>query len=167
MPKNFNNNYALSFGNENSKIKVFIFEDFKCKNCKKLSYHFTPVIKENYLDSDKINYNILPLSFVCGSKTIANAAFAVYQLNKNEFFNFLKKVSYEELESKEDIFKIVKELNGINFEIFKELVNKEVFNEYLDQNFSKAKEIMKKNFKVPAIYINCYLIDEENFSNII
>ncbi len=155
-PKKIDNNFGLSFGDANAKVKVVVFEDFKCTYCKKLSNYFFPPIKEKYLETDKISYNIIPLAFICGSKQIANAAISIYELNKDQFFNFVEKISQEnvKLDTKEDLINIVKDLPGINIEIFKELLDKEVFNDYLEDNLILAKSLMRRNFQVPTIFVN-------------
>ncbi|MBN2479551.1 MAG: thioredoxin domain-containing protein [Parachlamydiales bacterium] len=168
-PKKLDEGFLLSFGDKGAKVNVVVFEDFQCKFCKKLSNEYFPFIKEKYLNNDKISYSIIPVAFICGSKPIANAAIAIYELNKDQFFEFLKIVSNSEqkIETKQDLINIAKSLKGVNIEIFKELLEKEVFNEYLDDNLLLSKNLMRRRFQVPSIFVNGQKVELKNLEKTI
>lgn len=155
-PKHLKIQNALTFGEEKSSVQFILFEDFQCKFCKKYTNEIFPEIKEKYLDTNKICYKIIPLAFMNGSKPIANAAIAIYELNKEKFFEFIKIISEKRtaMFTKQDLIEIVKNLDGIDLKAFIEFLNQEPFNEYLKKNLDYAKNIMKSKFHVPAMYLN-------------
>jgi protein-disulfide isomerase len=154
-PKKIDLKNGLVFGNTNSLINLVVFEDFKCKSCKKFSHEIFPQIKDKYLDTNKISYKVVPLAIIYGSKTVANAAIIIYEMNKKAFFDFIKIISDEaiNIETKEDLVNIVKTIQGINIEVFKEFLVKGIFDNSLQDNLNYAKKIIKP-FQVPAIYLN-------------
>lgn len=162
-PKKIEFNDGLIFGNKNATIKVVVFEDFKCRACKKFSDEVLPSIKQKYIDTNKINYMIVPLAILDGSKIFANAAIIIYGMNQNAFFEFLKIISDEKttIESKEELINIAKNISGVNIEIFKEFLNKEIFNDYLDNNLQIAKELIKP-LQIPVFYLNGSLINAKD-----
>ncbi len=154
-PKKIDLKKGLIFGNKNSSIKLVVFEDFKCKFCKKFLQEFLPQVKEKYIDTNKITYVVIPLAINYTSKPVANAAIIIYEMNKDGFFDFLKMISDENaiIETKEDLIEIAKKIEGVNIAIFKEFLNKEIFDNYLQDNLETAKKIIKP-LQVPTIYLN-------------
>ncbi len=168
VPKDIDIKDGLIFGNEKAKVTVVIFEDFKCKYCKTFFNETFPKIKEKYIDTAKIRYVIIPLSFVYGSKQVANAAIAVYELKKDQFFEFIKNISTKKAKflTKRDLIEIATNLKGINLEIFEEFLDKKVFNNYLEQNMILAQKIMS-TLEIPTVYINGHKVDIDKIENII
>lgn len=166
LPKEIDIENGLSFGTNDSPINLVIFEDFKCKYCKKYANEIFPLIKEKYLDTNIIDYTIMPVAFIYGSKPIANAAIAIYELQQDQFFEFLKIISEKKakVNTKEDLIEIASSLEGINLEIFKDFLEDEVFNKYLKKNLLYAKKIMR-SFEVPTVYINGQKVDIDQIIN--
>lgn len=154
-PKNIDIENGLFFGDKKAKVRVVVFEDFKCKYCKKYSNEIFPQIQKKYIDTNKINYVILPLAFIYGSKPLANAAIAIYELQKDQFFEFIKIISQKnaKIQTNQDLIKIASKLEGVDIEIFETFLDNEIFNTYLKDNLAYAKKIMP-SFEVPAIYVN-------------
>ncbi|NGX29808.1 MAG: Disulfide bond formation protein D [Candidatus Anoxychlamydiales bacterium] len=168
VPKNIDTENGLIFGNKNAKVTLVMFEDFKCKYCKEYFNETFPEIKERYIDTGKIKYVIIPLSFIYGSKLLTNAAIGIYELKKDQFFEFISIVSEKKSKNltKQDLIKIASNLKGVNLEIFNEFLDQKVFNNYLDENMEHAKKIMP-TFEVPAVYINGHRIDIDKIENAI
>ena len=168
VPKNIDSENGLIFGNKNAKVTLVMFEDFKCKYCKEYFNETFPEIKEKYIDTNKIKYVIMPLSFIYGSKLLTNAAIGVYELKKDQFFEFISIVSTKKSKNltKQDLITIAKNLDGINLEIFEEFLDQKIFNNYLDENLELAKKIMP-TFEVPAVYINSHRVEIDKIENAI
>lgn len=166
IPKDIDIEKGLSFGKKGASINLVIFEDFKCKYCKEYANKIFPIIKEKYLDTNIIDYTIIPVAFIYGSKPIANAAIAIYELQQDQFFKFLKIISQKKAKvtTKEDLIEIASSLEGINLEVFEDFLEDEVFNKYLKNNLSYAKKIMP-SFEVPTAYINGQRVDIDQILN--
>jgi len=168
VPKDIDSENGLIFGNNNAKVDLVIFEDFKCKYCKEYFNEIFPDIKEKYIDTNKIKYVIMPLSFIYGSKLVTNAAIGIYELKKDQFFEFINIVSKKKSKNltKQDLINIANNLDGINLEIFEEFLDNKVFNSYLDENLEIAKKVMP-TFEVPAVYINSHRVELDKIKNAI
>lgn len=168
-PQKFEINNILTFGNPKSKIKVIVFEDFMCKYCREYINNIFPIIQKQYIDTNKISYVIVPVSFIYGSKPVASAAISIYELNKSKFFDFVKIISNTKtrLDSKQDILDIANELQDININALKNFLDNDSYNEYLKANFDYAKKIMKGNFYVPAFYINGKKVSKEKITSVL
>jgi len=166
VPKDVDTENGLIFGNPKAKVTLVIFEDFKCKYCKQYFIKDFPSIKKSYIDTDKIKYVIMPLTFISGSKLVSNAAIAIYELKKDQFFKFIKIVSEKNVKvfTSDDLIEIAKSLDGINLELFKEFLDQKVFNGYLEENMSIAKKVMP-TFEVPTAYINGYRVEIDDIPN--
>jgi protein-disulfide isomerase len=168
-PKKFDLDNVLTFGNPKAEIKVVIFEDFQCKYCKEFVNRILPEIKKDYIDTNKISYTIVPVAFIYGSKVIANAAMAVYDLDKSKFFDFLKVISDKKtiLDSKGDLLEIAKNLESIDLRIFKDFIDQDAYSKNLRSNLDYAKKLMKSQFQVPTIYLNGKKIKNERLKELI
>ncbi len=160
-PKNIDIKNQLSFGNPDAKVQVVVFEDFKCDYCKKYASEDLIHIKQRYIDTNKIGYTIIPIAKMCGSKSIAHAVIAMYELKKEDFFKYLELISQEDLEidSKGDLVKLTEKVQNFNVTLFNELIQQEVFTEYLNKNLASAKSLMKRAFHLPVAYINGEMVE--------
>ena len=153
--KNIQLNNTLAFGRQDADLKIVVFEDFQCKYCKKYSQEFFPRIKAKYIDTGIISYELVPLAFIYGSRPVANAAIAIYELYNDKFFEFIDKISDEsvKIDSKEEVLDIIKTMQGIDLKVFEDFLKMDIFEDYLENNFDYAHKIMP-SFKVPSAYIN-------------
>jgi hypothetical protein len=168
-PKCIKPKQEIFFGSKTAKVQVVVFEDFKCKYCKEFSNDHLKDIKKKYIDSNKIGYSIVPVSFICSSSHIANGAIAMYNLKRDKFFEYLYNVSFDDviIESKEDLFKITKNIEGLNHVVFEDIVRYKIFDEDLEDNLKLSKFLMKKNFEVPTAYVNGMKVKINNLEDVI
>ncbi|NGX56354.1 MAG: hypothetical protein K1060chlam5_00592 [Candidatus Anoxychlamydiales bacterium] len=168
-PKCLKGKNEIFFGNKNALVQVVIFEDFKCKYCKDFTLLHLSDLKKNYIDTNKIGYTIVPISFICGSNNFANAAIAIYNLKRDKFFDYLYEISKDDIsiESKEDVFKITKNISGLNHDLFMDIVKYKIFDEDLEENLKISKSIMKRNFVVPTAYVNGHKVKMDNLNKAI
>jgi hypothetical protein len=168
-PKCIKAKQEIFFGSKDSKVQVVVFEDFKCKYCKEFTNSHLKDIKEKYIDSNKIGYSIVPISFICSSNHIANGAIAMYNLKRDKFFEYLYSISFDDviIESKEDLFKITKDIDGLNHIVFQDIVRYKIFDGDLEDNLKLSRFLMKKNFEVPTAYVNGHKVKIDNLEDVI
>ena len=168
VPKEIDGESGLVFGNKDAKVTLVMFEDFKCKYCKEYFNETFPEIKEKYIDTNKIKYVIVPLSLMYGSKLAANAAIAIYELKKDQFFEFISIISQKKSKvlSKEELTKMAASLNGLNLEMFEEFLDNKVFSGYLENNMDMAKKIMS-TVEIPTFFINGNRVEVDKIENAI
>lgn len=169
IPKKLDTKNALSFGNEKSTIELIVFEDFKCKYCKEFVNDIFPEIKKLYVDTNKISYKMLPIAFIFGSRPIATAAIAIYELKKDSFFDFIKIVSDNKnlIETKQDLIEIAKNFEGMDIKTFKEYLDKDIYSGYLKTNILYLKTLLKSKLQVPTFFLNGQLVDTKKIKSTI
>jgi protein-disulfide isomerase len=144
-----------SIGKSSAPIEVVLIEDFQCKNCRVFSQKIIPKIKSHYVDSGKVRFTLVPVSFLAGSQAIANAALEVYRQNPTQFFTYLKDVLIHEGPIKSaDLVRLARRLQGINLAQLENCIATGCHNQELENNLRWAMGIMGDQFRTPALYIN-------------
>lgn len=70
-----------TIGSALAKVHIVVFEEPKCTNCKTCNEEIFPAIKKKYIDTGKIRYTIIPVSFLPGSMPAAVALLCVYYMH--------------------------------------------------------------------------------------
>jgi protein-disulfide isomerase len=79
-PVTYPNAQGTSMGSQNAKVKVDVFEDFQCPNCRNFTTDVQPQIVTTYVDTGKIYYTVHMFPFLDSnsatkeSQQAANAA---------------------------------------------------------------------------------------------
>src|ERR1700722_18713922 len=60
-----------TIGYPKAKVQVVVFKEPKCVNCKQFNDEIFPKLKEEFIDTNKIRYTIVPVSFLPGSMPAA------------------------------------------------------------------------------------------------
>ncbi|MBX9743588.1 MAG: DsbA family protein [Chlamydiales bacterium] len=147
-------------GEVNAPIKMVLFEDFLCEHCQAFNREVLPKIKQEYIDSGLVNFTIVPLAFLRGSKPLANAVLEVFEIAPDRFLPYLKELGHW-VNDEESLFAVQQKLvdlaqivGGIDLMEFQSCVRANCHEMQLEKNLELAKEIMGKNFGTPALYIN-------------
>ncbi|WP_424949327.1 DsbA family protein [Deinococcus sp.] len=86
--KSFNLAGQPFLGQENAKVSVVVFEDFKCPNCKNFEAGTMPTIQSKYVDTGKAKVYRINFPFIGpDSTTAAEAAECAYQQKGNDGYN--------------------------------------------------------------------------------
>lgn len=142
-------------GKSAAPVEVVLIEDFQCKNCRAFSQKILPKLQKEYVKAGKVRFTLVPVSFLSGSQTIANALMEVFHQNKSLFFAYLKEIlNFEEELKIEDLIRIARRLNGIDIERLEKCIRNQCHNSELQKNLSWALGVMGNQFRTPAIYIN-------------
>lgn len=144
-----------SFGSAGAEVEVVLVEDFQCKTCRVFSQKVIPKIQEQYISSGKVRFTLVPVSFLAGSQSIANAALEVYHQNPSQFFPYLKDLLSHEGEIKmSELIRFARRRGGIDLEKLQRCIEKGCHNQELEKNLDWAREVMGAQFKTPALYVN-------------
>ncbi len=159
-------------GSHAASVQVVIFEDLNCVWCAHFSREGYPKLKEEYIDTGKVQYSIILLAFLPGSKAKANAALEINRQNPQLFFPFVEEVYKgqipgEESSDKSDFFNdIVAKVPGINEQRILESMKMGRYNNKLKENLDLAKRVMTTQFGTPTIYINGKRIEELDYDSV-
>ena len=147
-------------GRLEAKIELVVIEDFKCGACRFFTEKIFPKIQQTYIDTGKAFCIVVPVSFLDGSKPLANAALAVYKIAPNRFVPFLHAMfdhfygrRSNGMEQKE-LLEIAEKIGGIDLKRLRDSVESNAFYPQIEQNLDWAKRLMGNNFGTPTLYIN-------------
>ncbi|MBX7066897.1 MAG: DsbA family protein [Parachlamydiales bacterium] len=144
-----------SMGKSSAPVEVVLIEDFQCKNCRAFSKKILPKLQKQYVKEGKIRFTLVPVSFLAGSQSIANALMEVYHQNPKLFFSYLKEIlNYEEELKLDELLRLARRLNGINLDKLEKCIQRQCHNDELQKNLSWAQGIMGSQFRTPALYVN-------------
>lgn len=177
-------NYSLNtfnqptIGNKNSKTEVVVFEEPKCSNCKDYNNNVFPRILKDYIDTNKIKYVVIPVSFKEGSMPATEALLCTYyqdEKNPNSklFFKFLDYLYENQLPEKinwasdENILKMAEKADSsINLDKIKKCMERQVYFTRIKQNTAEAERVTSKNPTLPAIFVNGVRVDLSKPDNV-
>lgn len=142
-------------GRPSAPVEVVLIEDFQCKNCRSFTQKILPKLQKKYVKEGKIRFTLVPVSFLSGSQSIANALMEVYHQNPSQFFSYLKEILNHEGElSASDLSRLARRLNGIDLEKLEKCIQNQCHSQELHNNLIWAQGIMGSQFRTPALYVN-------------
>lgn len=144
-----------SLGAKTAPIEIVLVEDFQCKNCREFSRKILPKLQKQYVLEGRVRFTLVPVSFLAGSQSTANALLEVYYQSPHQFFQYLKDVLMHEGEIKEsDLIRLAKRLSGIDLDKLQICMRNQCHHEELQKNLAWAQEMMGNGFRTPALYVN-------------
>ncbi len=161
-----------TIGYPKARVHVVIFEELKCSNCRDYNAEIFPVIKKDFIDTNKIQYTVIPVSFLPGSMPAAVAALCVYHDNplypNNElFFKYLKyifehqpgeRVDWATPTTLVDFAKATSPV--IKPEKLKKCIEMQTYRVQIEKNTAYGKRIMGGVISTPTVYVNGMIVKE-------
>jgi len=155
-----------TLGYPKAKVHVVIFEEPKCSNCREYNDNIFPKIKKEFIDTNKITYTVIPVSFLPGSMPAAVALLCVYNAdpgypNSEMFFKYLDYI-YEHQPSEhidwatpEKLIEFAKKTSpAITTDKLKKCIEMETYRVQIEKNTAYGKEVMDGLLSTPTIYVN-------------
>lgn len=88
---------------ENGKIKIIEYGDFKCPYCKKVETNVMPKLKKEYIDKDKVDYQFVNMAFLGDDSIIGSrAGHAVKQVAPDQYLTFQKLIFEQQPDSEKE-----------------------------------------------------------------
>ncbi|MCA2499525.1 DsbA family protein [Staphylococcus xylosus] len=88
---------------ENGKIKIIEYGDFKCPYCKKVETNVMPKLKKEYIDKDKVDYQFVNMAFLGDDSIIGSrAGHAVKQVAPDQYLTFQKLMFEQQPDSEKE-----------------------------------------------------------------
>ena len=150
-------------GNEDAKVTVIEFSDYQCPLCRKYWTESYPQLKEEYIDTGKINYVFrdFPLNFHPGAPLAAVAANCVREQKGNEGYFEFHDLIFEEQNKlgtgtiqfgEKEVLLWVEKVNDLNQEEFTTCYNDPVQLEEVEADFEAGQEAGVSG--TPTFFIN-------------
>jgi protein-disulfide isomerase len=149
-----------------ARVHVVVFEEPKCSHCKDFNDNIFPSIKKDFIDTNKIRYTVIPVSFLPGSMPAAVAALCIYNENPlypNDelFFKFIDYMYRHQPTDKSDwatpqtLVKYAQATSpAIQLDKLKNCVEMEAFRVQIEKNTLYGQEIMDGTIITPTVYVN-------------
>lgn len=155
-----------TIGNPNAPVKMLVVEEPKCPNCKAYNTLTFPKIKKDYIDTGKVQYTTLIVSFSDASFPAAQALLCAFYQDKDNpddtlFYDFLNKIyRRSDAESSnqvldEILLETAREANpNINIDELRKCMERQVYYTQIMRNNENAKRLMGGVQATPVIFIN-------------
>lgn len=152
-----------TIGHSGAPVQVVVFEEPKCSECKLFSTLIYPLIKQKYIDTGKIQYTLLPVSFISDSMNASMAWVCVYDQKKDGdlFFKYVEKTythqGDEDVDwaTPEQMIKFAQETSPeIDLEALKTCLAKQAYKSQIEKNTDIGIDLMEGSLGTPAVYVN-------------
>lgn len=167
-----------TIGYSKAQVSVVAFEEPKCRNCKLYNNTVFPEIKRQFVDTNKIRYTVIPVSFLPNSMPAAVALLCAYHKdaeypNDDLFFKFLdymylhqppEFVDWATIEKLEEFAKAASP--AISLKKLQSCVEHEGYRVQIVKNTEYAAKIMNGTVSTPTIFVNGVEVEENSVSGI-
>lgn len=155
-----------TIGYPNARVHVIVFEEPKCVHCKIFNDEIFPKIKKEFIDTNKILYSTIIVSFLPNSMPAANALMGVYNANPmypnpDLFFTYLDYMFDHQPRESSDwatpdrMLEFARDASpAINLDTLKTSLETDTFRIKIEQNNDYARKIMGGKISTPALYVN-------------
>jgi len=167
-----------TLGYNKAIVHVVVFEELKCSNCKDFNSEIFPKIKKKFIDTNKIRYTTIPVSFLPGSMPAAVATLCVFNEkplypNPELFYKYMDYI-YKHQPSETTDWATPERLNAfakatspaIDLEKLDSCVQKEKFRVQIQRNTAYGKQLMNGTISTPTVYVNGILVNEMTYKEI-
>lgn len=161
-----------TIGYSKAAVHVVVFEELKCPHCAQYNNEIFPILKKEFIDTNKIKYTVIPVSFMPGSMPASVSLLCVYLADKDYpnndlFFKYLDYI-YRNYDSKnsdlgalDEIMKMAQQTSpSINTDKLKKCVNMETYRVQIEKNTEYGAQILGGNISTPSIFVNGILVEQ-------
>lgn len=153
--RQINTQGQMTLGNRHANVHVIVFLDFKCYACKRFEEQIFPLIDRRYIQTDKIAYTLIPISFLSGSSHLLEGYFCTRSQDKKQSLPYIQKTFDTQN---------LPVLEGINREKLYQCLGSEPAAMYVDSNLEIAKQAMGRRLETPTIFVNGYRVKEPSYT---
>lgn len=165
-------------GHPKAQVHLVLFEEPKCVSCKEYNTTIFPKIKEAYIDTHKVQYTVILVSFLPHSMPAAEALFSVYYSdplypNDDLFFTYLDYMySHQPPESTDwatsnQLIEFAKEASpAINLTRMRTCIEKEIHRTKIEKNTAYGKQLMGGTITTPTLYVNGIKVESLTYDDV-
>jgi protein-disulfide isomerase len=167
-----------SLGYPRAPVRVVIFEEPKCPQCKQFTTLIFPELKKEFIDTNKIEYIVIPVSFLPNSMPAAIAWLCVFNQEKDYserglFFKYMDYMYAHQPSESDDwvtleiLEKYAKEVSpAIHLDILKNCINKQTYRKQIEKNTDYGMKVMNGELSTPTLYVDGVMVEEISFSSL-
>jgi protein-disulfide isomerase len=167
-----------TIGFSKAKVNVVVFEEPKCINCKEFTTDIFPKIKEHYIDTGKITFTVVPVSFLPNSMPAAIALLCVYYAdplypNPELFFKYLHYIYHnfpgenEDWATPDNLTKMAAETSpAINISALNKCIEMQNYRIQVRKNTEYGKKLLDGVIATPTLFVNGIEVKELTYDHI-
>ncbi|MBS0624008.1 MAG: thioredoxin domain-containing protein [Verrucomicrobia bacterium] len=167
-----------TLGYSKAVVHVVVFEEPKCSNCRLFTQQIYPKLKTEFIDTQKITYTVIPVSFLPGSMPAAVALLCVYHTdssypNAELYFSYLDYLYSHQPEETIDwattdiLVGYAEKLSpAISPQGLRKCIDSQNYRTKIQQNTEYGKRIMGGDIATPTIYVNGIEVKELNYDSV-
>ena len=152
-------------GVPDAPVHIVLIEDFHCSYCRQFTVEIFPKIEKRYVATQKASFLFVPVSFLSGSRPLANACLSVFHLAPQKFIPYLHAL-FDQFAEDKDLVPLAKKIGGINLSELQKCIDTGCYYAQLKENYIWAKELMGPNFGTPALFINGEQVNTSSWQDI-
>ncbi|MBJ7449262.1 MAG: thioredoxin domain-containing protein [Parachlamydiales bacterium] len=168
-----------TIGFPNAPVHIVVFEEVKCEECRQFTQEIYPKIKKKYLDTQRIQYTVIPVSFIPGSMNAAESLICVYLQDRKypnaelffEYLDYIYKHQGNEQEDWATLSKIIEMAKAtspaIDLDMMKQCVIRDAFRTRIIKNTNYARALMGGKIATPAIFVNGILLKDISYDRLV
>ncbi len=162
-------------GSPDAPVQIVVFKEPKCSSCKDFAKDIYPKLKKEYIDTGKVRYTLILVSFLPNSMPAAEAMLCAYYAdpaypNSDHFFQFAEYLYQNQPDESTDwaktplLVEFAKKSNAsINLEKLQDCISRETYRTQIEKNTAYGKELMGGSISTPTIYVNGIEMRELNY----
>lgn len=156
---------AIALGNANAPVKLTVYEDFRCSECKAFEDTFQPAYKQLVKDGT-LELLIHPVTLIdanvagtSGSLHAGNAAACAQDAGKFEdyhdiLFTNQPAETTDSFSSDTTLITLAKQVQGLDTKTFESCVTSHKYFDWVKQNYADLNKITDNQPATPTIYAN-------------
>lgn len=163
-----------TIGYPKAHVQVVALLEPKCPDSKKYNNNVFPKIEEEFINTNKIRYTVIPVSFLPHSMPASLALLCVYNQdseypNADLFFKYLNLI-YKEQPPERDDWATVEKLQqfasktspAIRLDQLKNCIEKEHFRIDIEKNTAYGNRLMNKHLSTPTIFVDGIKVENKD-----
>ena len=156
----FDTKDQISFGSKSAKVKVIVFEEFACEQCKKFHNDVLEPLFDQYVDHNKVQLVLIPLAYQDASYPAFSAACCIGKISSLHMRSFvdhifnLKKKDFTSLTSRELTASYAMKQNRFPFHDVINCIQAKEFDQIREERSNLASSLYKDDLHFPTVLIN-------------
>jgi protein-disulfide isomerase len=174
-PDGYTQTTGMSMGNPNATVKMEVYEDLQCSNCRNFSMEVQPQIVKDYVTTNKIYYTVRMYPFLdyqtATQESHQSANAAECAADQNRFWDYEKMLfanwEGENVGSYTDkrLVAFAHSL-GLDMNAFNTCFNSNKDKDRINQDLNLGVQLGTDQRGTPAIYINGKYVSNWNYDNL-
>lgn len=163
-----------TMGYPKAKVEVVAFLEPKCPDSKRYNNQVYPKFEETFINTNKVRYTVIPVSFLPHSMPAAIALLCVYNQdsqypNNDLFFAYLNYIYQNQPPERENwatietLQKFAKATSpAIRLDHLKECVANETYRIQIEKNTAYGNQLMQGHLSTPTIFVDGIKVENKD-----